>query len=59
MRTHFEKKLADALTEWERRYREDPERFLSEAEKLLKQKPRTYGNMAAAYLISIMAEQAK
>jgi hypothetical protein len=49
--------LADAFTEWERRYREEPERFQSEAEKLLKSTPRTYGEACAPYLLAIIAEQ--
>lgn len=54
-----EKQLADAFTEWERRYREEPERFMSEAAKLLKETPETYGDACAPYLLSILAEQAE
>lgn len=53
-----EKQLAEAFTEWERRYREEPERFMSEAAKLLKETPETYGEACAPYLLSILAEQA-
>jgi len=49
--------LADAFTEWDRRYREEPERFKSEAEHLLKETPYTYGQEAAPYLIEILREQ--
>jgi len=49
--------LARAFTEWERRYREEPSRFMSEAEKLLTETPRTYGEACAPYLISIINEQ--
>ena len=49
--------LADAFTEWDRRYREDPERFMSEATHLLKETAHTYGQACAPYLIKILAEQ--
>jgi hypothetical protein len=49
--------LAAAFTEWDRRYREEPERFMSEATRLLKQTPETYGEAAAPYLLMILAEQ--
>lgn len=48
--------LADALTEWDRRWREEPDRFLSEAEHLAED-PESYGGEAAPYLISILSEQ--
>lgn len=50
--------LAAAFTEWDRRYREEPERFMSEARHLLKETPETYGEAAAPYLLAILAEQA-
>jgi hypothetical protein len=49
--------LAAAFTEWERRYREEPERFQSEAVKLLKETPESYGEACAPYLAAILAEQ--
>jgi hypothetical protein len=49
--------LAAAFTEWDRRYREEPERFMSEASHLLKHTPETYGEAAAPYLLMILAEQ--
>lgn len=52
-----EEDLASALTEWDRRYREEPDRFQSEAEHLLKDTPEGYGPEAAAYLVSILQEQ--
>jgi hypothetical protein len=48
--------LADAFTEWERRYREEPERFQSESERLAEE-PEDYGHGAAPYLLAILAEQ--
>ena len=50
--------LADAFTEWDRRYRTEPERFQSEVQHLLKETPHTYGQACAPYLISILKEQA-
>ena len=52
-----QRELAAAFTEWERRYREDPDRFMSEAHKPLKETPRTYGEACAPYLLEILAEQ--
>ncbi|NJD24665.1 MAG: hypothetical protein FIB06_04595 [Betaproteobacteria bacterium] len=46
--------LAAAFTEWERRYREEPEKFMSEAAKLLRETPRTYGEACAPYLAAIL-----
>ncbi len=51
-----EKDLAAAFTEWDRRYREEPERFQSEAEHLLKETPETYGAACAPYFLMILAE---
>ena len=48
--------LAAAFTEWDRRYREEPERFMSEVRRLLEQTPETYGEIAAPYLVSILQE---
>lgn len=48
--------LAAAFTEWDRRYREEPERFLSEAQHLLQTTPETYGEACAPYLLAILAE---
>lgn len=55
--TATESQLARAFTEWERRYREEPDRFMSEASKLLKETPETYGEACAPYLIHILNEQ--
>ena len=49
-----ETELAQAFTEWDRRYREEPERFQSEAVHLLKETPETYGDACAPYLLSIL-----
>jgi hypothetical protein len=48
--------IARAFTEWERRYREEPERFQSEAAKLLKETPESYGEACAPYFLKIIQE---
>jgi len=47
--------IAAAFTEWDRRYREDPEVFQAEAARLLKGTPETYGEACAPYFIKILA----
>jgi hypothetical protein len=46
--------LTAAFTEWERQYRENPELFLSEQEKLQSQTPETYGEACAPYFAEIL-----
>ncbi len=48
--------LAAIFTEWDRRYREEPERFQSEAIRLLKGTPKSYGEAAAPYFLQIQRE---
>lgn len=48
--------LAEALTEWERRWREDPEQFQSDTERLAGTSE-AYGDGASRYLVEILAEQ--
>jgi len=52
--TTTETDLAGAFAEWERRYREEPERYISEATKLLRETPETYGEACAPYLIALL-----
>lgn len=54
--TTTEAKMAAAFTEWERRYREEPERFQSETERL-SQDVQSQGQLCAAYMAQILAEQ--
>lgn len=54
--TSTEEGFAKAFTEWERRYRENPERFMSEAAKLLKGTPKDYGEACAPYFIKLLGE---
>lgn len=50
-----EAQLAAAFTEWDRRYREEPDRFQSEAAHLLKSTPESYGEACAPYLLALLA----
>ncbi len=45
-----------AFTEWDRRYRDDPEKFWSEVRHLLKESPKTYGEGAAPYFVKLLEE---
>ena len=51
-----EARFAAAFTEWERRYREEPDHFMSEAYKLLRETPKTYGEACAPYFLKILRE---
>ncbi len=51
-----QEELAKVFTEWERRYREEPEAFQSEAAKLLHETPETYGEAAAPYFVFILQQ---
>lgn len=46
-----EERLAAIFTEWDRRYREEPETFMNEVEHLLRETPESYGQAAAAYFL--------
>lgn len=48
--------IAATFTEWERRYRENTEQFMSEAQKLLQETPASYGEACAPYFLEILAE---
>ena len=48
--------IAAAFTEWDRRYREEPERFMSEAEHLLKSNAKEYGDKCTPYFLAILKE---
>lgn len=52
--TTTKQELAKAFTEWDRRYREEPRRFKTEAEHLLQETPETYGQACAPYLIALL-----
>jgi hypothetical protein len=46
--------LIAAFTEWDRRYREQPEQFETLAEHLLNRTPETYGEAAATYFAHVL-----
>ena len=48
--------FAKAFTEWNRRWREEPERFMSESDLLLKETPETYGDACAPYFMKLLDE---
>lgn len=52
-----EKAFAAAFTEWDRRYREEPERFLAESVHLIRGNPKSYGDSCSPYFMSILKEQ--
>ena len=52
-----ESTVAAAFTEWDRRYREDPEKFWSEATRLLKNTPESYGEACAPYFLKLLREK--
>lgn len=53
-----EQELAEAIAEWDRRWREEPDRFLSETEHLATE-TKEYGEMCAAYLVFMLGEMKK
>ncbi len=53
-----EERLEDAFTECDRRYRENPEQFMSEASHLLHETAETYGAACAPYFMQILDEVA-
>ncbi len=48
--------IVRVFTEWDRRYRNEPELFMSEAEHLLKNTPDTYGAIAAVYFTKVLGD---
>lgn len=45
-----------AFTEWDRRYRENPEQFENSVQHLLRSTPNTYGARAAVYFTEVMKD---
>jgi hypothetical protein len=52
------KAVEAAFTEWDRRYREDPEAFMSEAARVLNSDAESYGECATPYFLSILVDVA-
>ncbi len=51
--------IEKAFTEWDRRYRNDPEKFQNEVEHLLTETPDTYGKACAPYFIELLKKVEK
>jgi hypothetical protein len=51
-----ESELSAVFTEWDRRYREEPDRFMSEVQHLLHETPWSYGAACAAYFEQLATE---
>jgi hypothetical protein len=49
-------KLEKAFTEWDRRYRENPEEFMTVVDHLLRETPYTYGKACALYFEKLAKE---
>ena len=52
------KSFAVAFSEWDRRYRENPEEFWNTVEHLLGSTPSSYGEAAGAYFTALLDEMA-
>ncbi len=48
--------LVAAFTEWERRYRKEPEKFMSDVYRFTKTTPNDYGNGATDTLLGYLKE---
>jgi hypothetical protein len=59
MNNATQKQIAAAFSEWDRRYRKEPERFQSEAAHLLRDTPKTYGDACAPYFLDILSDVQK
>lgn len=56
MKNASPEQICAAFTEWDRRYRENPDQFMSEAVHLLKETPQNYGESATPYFLKILSE---
>lgn len=48
--------IVKAFSEWDRRYREDPSKFMNEVQHLLKETPESYGDQAAIYFEKVLKD---
>ena len=48
--------IVRAFTEWDRRYRNEPELFMNEVQHLLQNTPDTYGTIAAVYFTKVLED---
>lgn len=51
-----EEEVKTAFAEWDRRYREDPDTFMSEVQHLLGETPESYGDLCSTYFIKLLGE---
>lgn len=51
-----EEEIKTVFTEWDRRYREEPERFQNEVDHLLRETPETYGDACMPYFLKLLEE---
>lgn len=49
-------RFQEAFTEWDKRYRADPQDFMSSVEHLLENSVVSYGKAASIYFISILKD---
>lgn len=55
--TASQEQLAAAFTEWDRRYREEPERFESDMARIMRgQTEEDYGSEAATYFTELLTD---
>lgn len=46
-------RAAELFAEWERRYREEPEAFMSDVQRYTETTPATYGELCAAHFFAL------
>lgn len=49
--------MAKAFTEWERRFREEPEAFMSDFHRFTQETPLTLGEQSAEYFALLLSDQ--
>ena len=57
-RDRAKKLFAAAFTEWERRYREEPEQFMSDFARYTELSPESYGDRCADFFAGLLDEVA-
>jgi|WetSurMetagenome_2_1015567.scaffolds.fasta_scaffold1866422_2 hypothetical protein len=53
------KDFEKAFTEWDLRYRNNPEEFMDTATHLLKESPYSYGKVCAEYFVQLLKDISK
>jgi hypothetical protein len=49
-------KIEKAFTEWDRRYRDNPDEFQNDVDHLLHDTPYSYGKACAEYFVKLLKE---